>query len=178
MTAVAWAAMTLISAVAVLALALVLVVARRLRDLTAQLAKLDQPFLPDLPPLGPVPDFTATTTAGLRLTSADLAGPDQLLLFLYGSCESCHDNLPQTVAALADAEVRPVAVVVGRPDLRAALTAGLAPVAHVIEEYDMSGLANLFRVTGFPSYLRIETGEIVAVGHGLAEVRQRAGVAA
>jgi hypothetical protein len=169
--------MTLVGAVAALALGLVLVLARRVRDLTDQVAKLDQPFLPDLPPLGPLPDFVATTVAGQTLTPADLAGPDQLLLFLYGSCDSCHDNLPQTVAALAEVRVKPVAVVIGRPDTRVALTAGLAPVAHVIEEYDMSGLANLFRVTGFPSYLRVEAGEIVAAGHGLTEVRQPVGAA-
>lgn len=178
MTGIAWAAMTLIGAVAVLALALVLVLARRLRDLSAQVATLDQPMLPDLPPLGPLPDFVATTTTGQTLTGADLTGPDQLLLFLYGSCDSCHDNLPKTVAALAEAEVRPVAVVIGRPDTRAALTAGLTPVAHVIEEYDMSGLANLFHVTGFPSYLRIEAGEIVAAGHGINEIRTPVGAPA
>jgi hypothetical protein len=178
MTGLAWAALSLVGLVAVLALTLVLVLARRLRDLTAQVAKLDQPFLPDLPPLGPVPDFIATTISGEPISSADLEGPEQLLLFLYGSCESCHDTLPQTVSALADLETRPVAVVIGRPDTRAALAAGLAPVAHVIEEYDMSGLANLFHVTGFPSYLRVEAGEIVAAGHGLNEVRIPAGAAA
>jgi hypothetical protein len=178
MTGVAWAALTLIGVVAVLALGLVLVLARRLRDLTVQVAKLDQPMLPDLPPLGPLPDFSATTTSGHTLTSADLSGPDQLLLFVYGSCESCHDNLPNTVEALTTVATRPVAVVIGRPDTRAALTAGLEPVAHVIEEYDMSGLANLFHVTGFPSYVRVRDGVMVQAAHGLDELRQPAEAAA
>ena len=174
MTGVAWAATTLVGAVALLALCLVLVLARRVRDLTAQVARLDQPMLPDLPPLGPLPDFAATTTRGDMLTAGDLSGPDQLLLFLYGSCESCHDNLSKTVTALDGIPTRPVAVVVGRPDTRAALTAGLEPVAHVIEEYDMSGLANLFHVTGFPSYVRVRDGVMVQAAHGLDELRQRA----
>jgi hypothetical protein len=172
MTGVAWAATTLVAAVALLALGLVVVLARRVRDLTAQVAKLDQPMLPDLPPLGPLPDFAVSTTSGHALTAADLSGPDQLLLFLYGSCDSCHDNLPKTVEALQGAPARPVAVVIGRPDTRAALTAGLEPVAHVIEEYDMSGLANLFHVTGFPSYVRVRDGVMVQAAHGLEELRR------
>lgn len=178
MTGVAWAATTLVGTVAVVALALVLVLARRLRDLEAKVATLDQPMLPDLPPLGLLPEFSARTTSGQTLTTADLSGPDQLLLFLYGSCESCHDNLPKTVAALSGLDTRAVAVVIGRPDTRAALTAGLSPVAHVIEEYDMSGLANLFRVSGFPSYLHARDGVLVKAAHSLDELRRPAEVSA
>ncbi len=172
MTGVGWAAIGLVGGVAGLAFALVLVLARRLRDLTDRVARLDIPFFPDLPDPGPVPPVEATTTAGQRITAETFAGADRVVAFLSGSCDSCHEILPHLRAELAtgSAGAGPLVIAVGRPELTRSIVETLAPVADVVEEIDMSGLTLRFGVRGFPSFLLIGDGEIKAAAHSIGEL--------
>lgn len=104
-------------------------------------------------PGDPVPaDFVADTVDGGMVSTADLTGPDVLVLFVDGSCTTCFDAvglLKERHAAGADT-VRPIAVVIGQPEERTPLVAELAPIARVVEETSHTALPSRFGVRGFP----------------------------
>lgn len=160
------AAVVLVGAVAVAALALALVAIRRLGRLQGHLNAADL----DLPLPGErVPDFVATTTDGGRVGTADLAGPDVLVLFVDGTCPSCFDAV-STLESWRLTDPRPIAVVIGTPDERVGLVAELEPLARVVEELSYTGLAAQFGVRGFPTALVIRDGVVRAASHRVDQI--------
>src|SRR4051812_29807793 len=120
-------ALVLVALVALAAFGLVLVLARRLREVTERVNK----FLPvsdgGLPDPGtPVPEFTSNTADGTPVSHADLAGPARLFAMLTTDCSSCHDQVPALRELDADHVARPLVLVIGPPEQRAAMVDALA----------------------------------------------------
>ncbi|HET6214718.1 MAG TPA: hypothetical protein VFE14_17765 [Micromonosporaceae bacterium] len=164
------AAVILIGAVAVAALGLALLAVRRLRLLQEQIALLGTSDF-DLPVTGePMPEFEAVTTDGGRVSTADLAGPDVLVLFVDGTCPSCFDAVSTLRELRRYGDPRPIAVVIGQPAERAALVAELEPLARVVEEVSYTGLPARFGVRGFPAALIVGDGVVRAASHRLDQL--------
>jgi hypothetical protein len=161
----------LVALVALAAFGLVLVLARRLREVTERVNK----FLPmsggGLPdPGSPLPEFTAVAVDSTPVTHADLAGPNRrVFALLTTDCTSCHDQLP----ALRDLDAgeRPIVLVIGPPEDRAGMVASLAEHAVVIEEKDDGPIAESLEINEFPAVLVVSDGVVRMGGHGLSEVR-------
>jgi hypothetical protein len=164
----------LTATVAVGAMVLALLLARRLRLLQERVEQLMAPFEADLPELGsPVPEFVVATSVGGQVSTEDLAGPDVLLLFLTVSCSACQNllaSLPRAVANTLRGQ-QPIAVVVGEPVERAPLVTELEGLAQVVEQSYNDGLARRFGVRGFPAVLVAGGGTIRQAAHDLDEVR-------
>ncbi len=160
----------LVALVALAAFGLVLVLARRLRDVTERVNK----FLPvsagGLPDPGtPIPEFATEATDGTAVTKADLAGPNRrVFALLTTDCSSCHDQVP----ALRDLDAveRPIVLVIGPAEERAGMVGSLADRAVVIEEPDDGPIAELFEIHEFPAVLAVSDGVVRMAGHGLSEV--------
>ncbi len=166
-----WAAVTVTGVTAAVALGLVLLLGRRLRELRDMLDTSGMPLGPDLPEPGrAVPAFDATTTSGDRITQADLDGPDVVVLFLMESCASC----VSLITGLRERPVHegplPIAVLVSDGPERDRLVGELEPVARVINQPDGERLAADFGVHGFPAVLLVGAGVIRSASHRLSAV--------
>ena len=162
-----WAALIVVALIAVLAFALVMVLARRLRAVTERVNM----FLPasdgGLPHPGtPVPEFTSTSTEGAAVGAADFAGATRVMALLTTECASCHDQVP-AIRGIDDGP-RPIVVVIGRPEQRAAMVASLGGRPVVLEEEDGGPIATAFDVSEFPAVMLVDDGVIRAAGHGVA----------
>ena len=164
-----WAALVVVALIAVLAFALVMVLARRLRAVTERVNM----FLPasdrGLPHPGtPVPDFAATSSEGAAVGAADFARGTRVMALLTTECASCHDQ----VAAIRDIDggARPIVLVIGRPERRAPMIASLGGRPVVLEEEDGGPIATAFDISEFPAVMLVNDGIIRAAGHGVAGV--------
>lgn len=143
-------------------------VIRRLREHTAELAKLrgggagrdDSPVA--LSAGSRVGDFTAESVDG-RPVALDSLGSRPLVGFFSPSCTPCKERLPGFVAHAAS---RPggregiLAVISGTPDEAVALLEQLQPVATVVVEPDRGPVQQAFAVDGFPAFVLVEGGRV------------------
>jgi hypothetical protein len=182
-----WPATVLAGALALAALLLGLVLARRYRELrTALLAAgvlRDRPR-PGPPPPGswlpapgtPVPvDVSAVCTDGSVLSEEYFAGPDVVVVFLSARCAPCRAALPalrQVFAGVAPAGPRPVVVLIGPPSECADYEAQLAPPARVVldGEAKTGGLTPRFGVRGYPAVLVVGRGVVRKAGMTVRDV--------
>jgi len=158
----------LVALVALAAFGLVLVLARRLRDVTERVNK----FLPvsdgGLPDPGtPVPEFAAATADGTAVSHADLAGPTRLFAMLTTDCSSCHDQVPALRDLAPDHGIRPIVLVIGPAEQRTEMAESLAGHAVIIEEAEGGPIAEAFEIHEFPAVLAVSDGVIRMAGHGL-----------
>jgi hypothetical protein len=171
MIAALWAALFLVALIAVTSFGLVLILARRLRKVTAKV----NAVLPDeesrLPSAGtPVPQFQARTADGAEVTQEELNGPDRVIAFLTTDCGSCHDQLPALRDGYPEEWRTPLVVVIGAPAERTAMVQSLNGRAIVVEEEGRGPLASAFEIHEFPGILLVQDGYVRASGHGLAGV--------
>ncbi len=169
MIAALWAALVIVAMIAVLAFALVMVLARRLRAVTERVNKflpVSEGGLPD--PGTPIPDFTAVSTDGTPVSHHDLAGTGRVFAMLTTDCASCHDQVP-AVREVEGSE-RPIVLVIGRPEHRAEMVAALGDRPLVIEEDDGGPIAGAFEIAEFPAVMLVNDGIIRYAGHGVAAV--------
>lgn len=164
-------ALTIVAVVALAAFALVLVLARRLREVTERVNM----FLPvsagTLPlPGTPVPEFDAVSTAGERVTRSAFVGVERIFAVLSTGCSACDEQIQELLKYGADLASRPIVLVAGPPRDRAAVVARLAGGALVIEEPDRGPVAEAFEISEFPAVLLIRDGYIQQAEHRLAAV--------
>ncbi|MEU0484001.1 hypothetical protein ABZ260_33065 [Streptosporangium sp. NPDC006013] len=173
------AAAVLIGLLVVTNLILTVGVVRRLREHTAELAALrngDSGGSDVAMPAGSsVGGFDATSVAGLPVTLATL-GDRPLVGFFSPHCQPCKERLPEFIE---HATSRPggrdavLAVAVGAEEETAELVELLRPVATIVVEPDRGPVQQAFAVTGFPAFVLVEGGVVVASGFDLAPVTHR-----
>nr|BFE58546.1 hypothetical protein GCM10020063_030720 [Dactylosporangium thailandense] len=167
------AAVVLLGAVTVLNLVLLLGVVQRMRRPVTPGGDgplVDAERRPVLPPGERPAPFAAAARDGEPFEPGAPAA--RLVGFFSPHCNLCHDRMPGFLqyarrAGLDRSQV--FAVVVGAPEDTAALTAGLAPAASVVDEPDGGGsVYEAFGVRGLPAmYLLDPDGVILASGTDL-----------
>jgi hypothetical protein len=168
-----WAATVVSILVAVFSLTVTLALARRVRTLVSHVYR----FLPitegdGLPSPGtPLPAFSVTATSGGQITSQDFAGPQRLLVFLTTGCSSCTEQIP-ALQQLGLPE-RPVVVVIGEEDKRAAIAAQLTDVAEIVLEDDAGPMATALELREFPAALVIGRGVVNVASHDVKTALDR-----
>lgn len=174
------AAVVLVGLVAVVNLLLTIGIVRRLREHTAELAELRTRGTGGggevaLTAGARVGAFAATGVHG-RTVTLDTLGDRPLVAFLSPQCGPCKERLP---GFLELAGGRPggrdsvLAVAVGTGEQTAELVEQLRPVATVVVESDRGPVQQAFAVTGFPAFLLVEQGVVVASDYELAPVADR-----
>ena len=169
-----WAATVLSTVVAVFSLILTLAMARRVRALVSHVYR----FLPitegdGLPyPGTPLPAFAATAASGEQITPESFSGPQRLLVFLTTGCSSCTDQIP-LIQQLHLPE-RPVVVVIGEDEKRAAMAAQLTEVAEVLTEDEEGALATAMELREFPAAMVIGQGVVHVASHDVKTALARA----
>jgi hypothetical protein len=152
-------------------LLLILLVARRVREL-AQRAPGPMPR-PWLAPGTRVGDFAAVTVGGEPVSLHSLLGRPSLVGLFSTSCEPCLEQLPvfagQAVAQGGPAQV--LAVVVGSATEAEDLVALLDGKAKVVREDHRGPVTTAFSAHAFPGiYLLDPEGRVVASGASVAVV--------
>jgi hypothetical protein len=123
----------------------------------------------------PAPAFTARTSTGAMLDTAELAGRSYLLAFVSSTCMGCRDALPGMVgyAGQLPEEFRLITVIVG--DLRRGrdIEQALAPVATIVSEPDGGPIGTAYQIRLFPSYVLIsDAGTVLATGQSVRDLPQ------
>lgn len=119
-----------------------------------------------------VAGFTATDGDG-RPVGAEILTGRRLVGFFSPDCKPCKERLPEFVEFASQRQGGRdgvLAVVVSSP-AEAAETAGLLrPVARVVVEADQGVVQQAFGVKGFPAFVLIQDGEVVASDFNLPAV--------
>lgn len=147
-------------------------VIRRLREHTAQLAAVgDDVGQVALPAGSHVSNFAALSTDGHELNSAMLS-EDTVVAFFSPQCPACKERLPHftAYASKVEDEVRTVAVAVGTSEATRALVGQLGTVTSVVVEPDRGPMQQAFGVSGYPAFLRVRDGLVLASGYELGSV--------
>jgi len=164
------AAVALLGALCTVNLLLTFGVVRRLREQNAELSRLSGALPPEMPApeelVGtPVPAFAATSIDGTPVTRDSLVGRPRMVGFFAAGCAPCHEQAPMFAAWLAEQDgdaIAAVAVVTGSGPEAAELAASLSDAAAVVVEPDAFAVSHAFGVRGFPTFLRIDAGGVVA----------------
>jgi hypothetical protein len=163
-----------VALVAFTAFGLLLVLARRFRNLEERVNL----FLPIsvgmLPRPGtPVAEFEATTVDGGRVSHADFAEGERIFALLTTGCGECitaASELRQHAASLTNT---PVVGVIGPPEDRAPIVAQLEGHVQVMEEAALGPVATALEINEFPAVLLIQDGYIQFADHEVAPVLAR-----
>ncbi|MEE6262238.1 TlpA family protein disulfide reductase [Plantactinospora sonchi] len=157
-------------------------VVRRLREQTAEMARLRGrgPAPEDgtdiaLPVGAAVAPFAATDVDG-RAVDLTTLGARPFVAFLSPNCGPCKERLPgflEFAAARPGGRGEILAVAVGQPDETADLVAQLAEVATVVREPDQGPVQKAFGVTGYPAFILVENGAVAAANFDLTAVADR-----
>ncbi|MET8039895.1 hypothetical protein ABZU25_03390 [Micromonospora sp. NPDC005215] len=170
-------ATTLVGVLAAVNLLFTFGVISRLREHTAELAKIRSGGARDdsnvaLPAGSRIGDFTAESVDG-RPVALDLLGSQPLVGFFSPSCTPCKERLP---GFLAHAASRPggrdsiLAVVAGSPEEAADLVDQLQPVATVVVESDRGPVQQAFAVDGFPAFVLVAGDRVQVSNFDLASI--------
>lgn len=117
--------------------------------------------------------FTARTSAGTVLDTAELAGHTFLLAFVSSTCEGCRNALPGMIgyAGQLPGEFRLITVIVGDSQRGADIERALASVATVVSEPNGGPISTAYRIHLFPSYVLVDdTGTVVATGQSVRDL--------
>jgi thiol-disulfide isomerase/thioredoxin len=134
-----------------------------------------------LPVSGPdvgsaAPPFTARTSTGALLDTAELAGRSYLLAFVSSTCGGCRMALPGMVdyARQLPGDSPLITLIVGDPRRGADIEQTLAPVSTIVFEPDGGPVTLAYRIQLFPSYVLIsDTGTVLATGQSVRDLPQR-----
>jgi peroxiredoxin len=162
-------ALTAVSVLGLVNLALLFAVIRKVRLLGERVDK--------MPPMGPAallpvgskaPEFTAVTTAGDSRSLADLTGFHSVVGFFSLGCEPCRTQLPEFIEfarALPGGPGQALAVVVGEGEAAAGFAAELDGAAAVVISPRQGPVNAAFSVRGTPAFYLIgPDGRIEARG--------------
>lgn len=167
------AAIVLVGVVAMVALLLVLALARRIRELGepaggSQPGKMPAAFAALA---GSKPGYFRAETVSGGLVSLDgLAGDYALIGFFLAGCTPCNRQLPaftELAKSLPGGPGQAVAVVTGPPDEAAEYAARLAAVAAVVRESpraDAGTITHAFAVSSWPSYYLLDPAGTIESG--------------
>jgi thiol-disulfide isomerase/thioredoxin len=175
MTTVLLVAVVLLTLLVVADLALTLAIVRRLRAQPAGHAVRLTATATDALPVGSaVPAFTVGTLDGGTLSADALGSGRTLLAFTSESCTTCHAELPELQARLAQVAGEGGAAVVSvladpadPPTLPGAVR-DLA--ALVVETEDDRTLARAFQVSAYPTYVVVDQGRVAEVALSVADL--------
>ncbi len=159
--------------VGVLALAnlfLLLLIARRVRQLRDGAS--GPARLPWLAPGVRVPDFDTLTVDGRHVSLDDLRGQPSLIGIFSTSCEPCRDQAPIFARHVRDTPPeQALAVVVGPADEAGEFLALLNGKLPVARETGRGPVATAFSARAFPAiYLLDAAGKVIASGPSVAAV--------
>lgn len=148
---------------------LMLILARRLRDVTERVNILLPVGTSTLPlPGTPVPEFEAVSTAGERVTHDAFSEADRIFAVLSTGCGGCREQIPALLRYGPDLVPGPIVLVAGPQQDRAPIVAELDGAGVVIEEPDRGPVAEAFEISEFPAILLIRDGYIQQAEHGMA----------
>lgn len=173
-------ALALVGLLAATNLLLTFGVIRRLRAHTAELANIGKQgggAWADVAasPGATVTPFTATDDAGTPVGAEILTGR-RLVGFFSPDCEPCKERLPEFLHVAAQ---RPggrdevLAVIVASQAQAGDLLGRLSPVSRVVVESEQGEVQQAFGVKGFPAFLLIDDGSVIASDFNLASVLDR-----
>ncbi len=164
-------ALVFVGALTLVNMVLLLLVARRVRQLREGAA--GPARLPWLAPGTRVPDFETMTVDGGQVSLADLRGGRSLVGLFSTGCEPCRDQVP-LFAGLVEAGDGPgqaLAVVVGPAEEAAEFVAHFDGKLPVAREGGHGPTATAFSARAFPAiYLLDAEGRVVASGASVAAV--------
>ena len=133
-----------------------------------------------LPPSGPdigspAPRFSARTSTGALLDTAQLTDRYYLLAFVSSSCEGCRAALPTLIgyAGQLPGPLRLITVIVGDPHRGTDIEHALSAVATIVYEAAGGPIATAYRIQLFPSYVLIsDAGTVLATGQSVRDLPQ------
>jgi len=162
-------ALSAVSVLCLVNLALLFAVIRKVRLLSERVDKVPVVGAAALLPVGrQAPEFTAVTTSGESRSLADLAGSRSVVGFFSPGCEPCRTQLPEFVEfakALPGGPGQALAVVMGQAEAAARLAAELEGPTAVVITPRQGPLVAAFSVRGTPAfYLISPDGRIEARG--------------
>lgn len=177
MTALALTAALVSLAVSVLALLIVVGLARRLHAGGMTLTPVGASAPEFLPPTGiGVPEFQVIDSAGAPVSSARLASGRHAVAFVSSSCDACRDSLPEFLG-LADTVGADHALAVFTDDgddrgAAAAMLDQLRRRSTVLVEGARGEVGRLFSVVSFPTFVGVEDGVVQVSSHRIADLVQ------
>lgn len=166
-----WVGLALAMIVALSAFTLLLVLARRVRDVEERV-KVFFPAIDDgLPIEGtPVPDLTALSCDGLTIDKSSLLGHNQILAFLSTECAVCREQVYVLRGVASNRTPKPIVIVSGPPDDRIDMVSALRECVTVVEEFSGGPVTTAFQLHEFPAILLLDKGEVRIASHGMAAV--------
>ncbi|MDW5326953.1 TlpA disulfide reductase family protein [Plantactinospora sp. KLBMP9567] len=164
------AAVVLLGALCMVNLLLTFGILRRLREQTAELSRLSGALPPGMPApeelVGtPVPAFAATAIDGTPVTRDSLMGRPGLVGFFSAGCAPCHEQAPvfaKWLAEQGDDATAAVAVITDSGPEAVEMATSLSGKATVVVEPDAFTVSQAFGVRGFPTFLRVDAGGVIA----------------
>ena len=172
------AAVALVGVVAIVALLLVIALARRIRELGAPAGGVppgQMPAASDMPVGSRPPDFRVNTLSGGTVSLDGLSGDRALVGFFLAGCTPCNRQLPsfaELAKTILGGPDQVVAVLSGMPEKTAEYAARLDGVAAIVLESpraDEGTISHAFSVSGWPSfYLLDPTGVVEASAPSLS----------
>jgi peroxiredoxin len=115
-----------------------------------------------------LPEFTATSTSGERVDSAEIVGPDRLVGFFSASCKACLEQATHFANHPDPGRVALVVMDSADDATQAAIVAALDGAPTVITDSVSGTVATALGVTGFPQLLVLDAGgTVVAARHSV-----------
>ncbi|MGW6914672.1 TlpA family protein disulfide reductase [Kitasatospora sp. NPDC054939] len=137
-------------------------VVKRLREHSELLARRGGPTESDVPVGLEVGEFAAVTLEGEELGREDLAD-DCLVAFFMHDCSPCQEKMPrfaEYARRLPGGRDQTFVVVAEDDGREREFAAALAPVARVVVTDGMGPVAGAFKVSSFPTLLRVARDEL------------------
>jgi AhpC/TSA family protein len=161
-------------------LLLLLLLARRVHQLAKQ--RQGPASTPWLAPGSQVKDFATTTTAGERVSLAQLRGRQSVVGFFSAGCKPCEEQVPVFAQHAAAAQAvgngdtpNLLAVIVGSASECAHYQAALEGTVRVVREERRGPVTTAFATHAFPGiYLLDADGKVVDRGPSVARVTGKA----
>jgi hypothetical protein len=125
-----------------------------------------------------VPDFGVALLSGEQYDQATMATGTHLVAIFSTTCSVCRPTIPDFVQRATDLGPggRGVAFIVDDGDelAREALLADLAPSVEVAVVRRDSHAIRAFEADGFPAFVLVEDGAVVASGYSLYDIPEQA----
>ena len=163
--------LVVVALVALSAFGLLLILARRLRDLEERvnlIVTYDPGTLPD--PGTPLPPFEATTTDGRPVSDRDFAVGERIFALLSTGCGECITAAAEFRQHAGSLAAQPVVGVIGPPEDRVPILALLEDHVRVLAEDALDPVAEALQIRDYPSVLLVRDGVIEFAEHALAPV--------
>ena len=163
-----------VALVALAAFGLLLILARRLRDLEERVNL----FLPESAGMLPQPgtlvaEFESITTDGRPISHRDFAEGERIFALLTTGCGDCMTAVADFRQHAGNLTTLPVVGVIGPPEDRAPIVAELEGHVQVLEEATSGPVSMAMNINEFPAVLLIRDGHIEFAEHALAPVLAR-----